>query len=194
MQCASLILYCHLWPSPLYNILPHYLTNVTIFEKKKLLNTKFVFWFSLQLLSETFLIVMRISEILLKMYIGLHEKYRLFLSDINETWIFRRIFKTYSNIKFHENPSSGSRVIPCGTEGQTDMKIEQCSETSAYKIQRRGNYREESIKLNIFIVYYTSPTCFGAHCAIVREISLSLLQTICLLYGCYSGWVTQHHV
>jgi hypothetical protein len=28
----------------------------------------------------------------------------------------------YSNIKFHENPSSRSRVIPCGpTDGQTYM-------------------------------------------------------------------------
>ena len=31
----------------------------------------------------------------------------------------RHIFeKKYSNVKFHENPSSGSRVVPCG---QTDM-------------------------------------------------------------------------
>ena len=37
---------------------PHYLTNCTIFEKK-LLNAKCVFWFSLQLLSETFLIITR---------------------------------------------------------------------------------------------------------------------------------------
>ena len=29
----------------------------------------------------------------------------------------RQIFEKYSNIKYHENPSSGSRV-PCG---QTDM-------------------------------------------------------------------------
>jgi len=39
-------------------IFPHYLTNYTIFEKKSL-NTKCVFWFSLQLLSETFLILRR---------------------------------------------------------------------------------------------------------------------------------------
>jgi len=25
---------CHLWPAPLYNIFPNYLTNGTIFEKK----------------------------------------------------------------------------------------------------------------------------------------------------------------
>jgi hypothetical protein len=50
----------HLWPSPLYNISPHYLINGTIFEKKKRSpNTKCVFLFSLQILSETFLILRR---------------------------------------------------------------------------------------------------------------------------------------
>jgi hypothetical protein len=34
----------------------------------------------------------------------------------------RQIFEKYSNIKFQENPCSGSRVVPCGrADGQTDM-------------------------------------------------------------------------
>jgi hypothetical protein len=34
----------------------------------------------------------------------------------------RWIFEKYSNIKFHENPSRGSRVVPCGRmDGQTDV-------------------------------------------------------------------------
>jgi len=34
----------------------------------------------------------------------------------------RQIFEKSSNAKFHENPSSGSRVVPCGqTDGRTDM-------------------------------------------------------------------------
>jgi len=37
---------------------------------------------------------------------------------------FLQIFEKYSNIKFHENPSSGSRVVPCGrTDGQTDRTM-----------------------------------------------------------------------
>jgi len=37
----------------------------------------------------------------------------------------RQFFETNSNIKFHENPSSGSRVVPCGeTDGQTDRHTE----------------------------------------------------------------------
>jgi len=34
----------------------------------------------------------------------------------------KHILEKYSNIKFQEYHSSGSRVVPCGlTEGQTDM-------------------------------------------------------------------------
>ena len=44
---------------------PHYLINGTIFEKK-LLKTKCVFWFSLQLLSEIFLIPKRSERDMIK--------------------------------------------------------------------------------------------------------------------------------
>jgi hypothetical protein len=55
------------------------------------------------------------------MCICFHVKYQLFLSDFNETRIFRQIFEKYSNINSHENPSSESRVVSCGLgDGQTD--------------------------------------------------------------------------
>jgi len=57
----------HLGPAPLYKIFKHYLINDTIFEKKKkVLITKRVFWFSLQLLSETFLILRIIERVMIK--------------------------------------------------------------------------------------------------------------------------------
>ena len=49
---------CHLWPPMPYNIFPRYFINDMIFAKR-LLNIKFVFRFSLQLLSETFFILRR---------------------------------------------------------------------------------------------------------------------------------------
>ena len=49
-----------------------------------------------------------------KMHAGVHVKYLLFLFNFNETGNFLNSFKKYSNIKFHENPSGGSLVIPCG--------------------------------------------------------------------------------
>ena len=61
MQSTCVVLYCHLRPLWLHHNFPHYLVNGTIFEKK-LLNTKYVFWFYLQLLSQTFLILGRIQR------------------------------------------------------------------------------------------------------------------------------------
>jgi len=54
--CNAHAPYYHLWPAPLRSIFPHYLINGTTLGIK-LLNTMCVFWFSVQLLSETFLIV-----------------------------------------------------------------------------------------------------------------------------------------
>ena len=45
---------------------PNYLTNRTIFEKKKLSKVKYVLWFSLQILSETFLILRGIERDMIK--------------------------------------------------------------------------------------------------------------------------------
>ena len=56
------------------------------------------------------------------MWERLHVKYPSFLQNFNETWIFSTDFRKNSDIKFHQNPSSGNRVVPCGqTEGRTDM-------------------------------------------------------------------------
>ena len=61
--------YCHLCPAPLYNIFPHYLINGTILEReKKLQNTKCVFWFSVQLLCETFLVLWRTERDVVTVY------------------------------------------------------------------------------------------------------------------------------
>ena len=53
------------------------------------------------------------------MYVGLHVKRPLFLSDFFKLEFSVQISKN-TEIKFHENPSSGSQVVPCGwAVGQT---------------------------------------------------------------------------
>jgi len=48
-----------------------------------------------------------------KKSIGLYEQHQLFSSDINETEFSQQIFGKPSNIKFHENLSIESLVVPC---------------------------------------------------------------------------------
>jgi hypothetical protein len=54
--CNAHAPYCHLWPTRLYKIFPHYLINGTIFEKK-ILTARCVFRVSLQSLSTTVFIL-----------------------------------------------------------------------------------------------------------------------------------------
>jgi len=60
--------YCHLWHAPLYNILPHYLIDGTIFGGGggSFWHTRCVFWVYLQLLPETFFILRRIRRDIIK--------------------------------------------------------------------------------------------------------------------------------
>jgi hypothetical protein len=46
-----------------------------------------------------------------EMYIGLHVKQPLFLSDFNESWIFSIDFLKTLNVKFHENRSNVRRAL-----------------------------------------------------------------------------------
>ena len=68
------------------------------------------------------------------MYIGLSVKYLLFFFQILMKFeLYRQIFYTSSNNKFHENPSSGSRVVSCGkTDGRTDRHDEANSPFSQF--------------------------------------------------------------
>ena len=54
---------------------------------------------------------------------GLRVKYYWIFPILIKLEISRKIFWKNLNIKFHENPSNGSRVVPCRlTDGRTDMR------------------------------------------------------------------------
>jgi hypothetical protein len=84
--------------------------------QKALLNIQCVLLYSTTFVwnisqSKNFSCQEKFNKILSQMYTGIHVKYPLLLSDFNETWRFSTDFrKKCSNIKFHENPPSGSRV------------------------------------------------------------------------------------
>ena len=96
--------------SPYFSTLSHKRHD---FRKKKSYWTLNVFWFSQQRLSNTFLILSRIQWDTVINVKRLDVKYALFLSNFNETWIFSTYFRKNSSITFHQNPSTGSRIVPC---------------------------------------------------------------------------------
>ena len=102
--------YSHLFPAPLYPIFSTLSHKSNDFrKKKKLLSTKCVFWFSLQLLSETFPILTRNERILItkNMYIGLGVYHPWLFSDFIKLCVSQQIFEIYSyvNVEISVNSS-----------------------------------------------------------------------------------------
>ena len=107
--CNAHAPYCHLWSAWLYNIFLHYLINGTIFGGKKVIvHKKCIVIFSNSFCLKHFASKEELSEIWSKVYIDLHVKWPLYLSDFSGHCIFSTDFGKYSNIKFHENSSSES--------------------------------------------------------------------------------------
>jgi hypothetical protein len=109
-------------PATFYSF-PHCLINGTIFENK-FLNTNCVYWFSLQFLSETFLILRRNERDIIKMYISLHVKYPLFVTDFNKTWIFRTDFRKLLKYKISWKSVKWEPSCSMRTYRQTDRHDE----------------------------------------------------------------------
>jgi hypothetical protein len=87
------------------------------FRKKKFTEDK------IQILFEAFLILRRIQHDVVINVKTSSYNFILFLSDIIKLEFSRQIFGKRSNTKFHQKPSSGSRVVPCGrTDGRTDAR------------------------------------------------------------------------
>ena len=109
MQCACAVLLSVACPALQYfSSLFHTRHD---FRKKTLLNTKCVFWFSLQLLSETFLILRRNErDMVKKFYPFFHVKCQLFFWDINETWIYSTDFRQNTQI------SNFMKILSVGAE------------------------------------------------------------------------------
>jgi hypothetical protein len=97
---------------PRFTIFFHIISQTTRFSKKKLLIIKCVFRVSLQRLSEM-VFIFRITER------DMIENVYCSCPILMKLEISRRIFEKYSNIKFHKNPSGGSRGVHGWMDGQT---------------------------------------------------------------------------
>ena len=147
MQNICAVQFCHLWPVWLYHIFPYYLTEDPIFGKE-LWNIKRVFWFHIQLVPKTFLILRRnerdiivtvqggwevskhyktYSDYLMPtyfppaLYICVHVKYSLFLSYFNETRIFSTNFQKILVYQISSKSLHWEPSCSMRTGTQTDM-------------------------------------------------------------------------
>ena len=93
------------------------------------------------------------------MYVDIHVKYQLLLSDLKD-WLIFRIFQETSNTKFHENPSSSSHVFPCGrTDGHDEANSRRPLKSRSHVVHSNG-----VIFTRIFAkIRPVAQTCSGRH-------------------------------
>jgi hypothetical protein len=108
MQSACTVLYCHLWPVRHCHIFPRYLINGTIFGKNVTQPKRCILIFSASF-------VWNISHYKKNETRYYHKCTNVFTwrthyigRILTKLEFYRHIFKK-TNVKFHENPSSGSR-------------------------------------------------------------------------------------
>ena len=80
-------------------------------RKKRLLNIKCVFWLALQRLCASFLILRRIQRDIVVNVKTSPCKVPVILVGFQWNWNFLDRFSKKSNIRSHQSPSSGSRVV-----------------------------------------------------------------------------------
>jgi hypothetical protein len=112
-------------------------------EEKFVENIVFFFYFFLQRLSETFIIIRRIFAKNCHKFTETLMWSTPCSCQILITLEFSgRIYEKYSNTKFRENPSSGSRVAPCGqTDKQNMTKLAAAFHSSAQS-PKKSNKRK----------------------------------------------------
>ena len=89
----------------------------------------------------------------------------------------RQIFTKYSNIKFHENPSSGSRVIPCRqTDDQPDTWTDMMTLTVAFRNSAIAPKNYKNIRLinkykKVYSQHNNTTLFLVCHCQVLVENS-----------------------
>ena len=115
---------CHLWLVWLYKIFSQYLINGAIFVKNVMQHELYVLIFSTAFVWDVSYSKKnwaRYDQKCIIVFIFSTRYNCQILMNLEFSW---QIFEKYSSINFHENPISGSRVVPCGrTDGRTGRQI-----------------------------------------------------------------------
>ena len=102
-------------------------------KKKKLLNTKSVFWLSLQLTYETTHPQKNWSRYNHTCLLVFTESTLFFIYILIKTEFSLQILKIYSNIKFHKIRPVEAECVPCGQTDMTKLTVAFCNFASASK-------------------------------------------------------------
>jgi hypothetical protein len=100
------------------------------------------------------------------MYIGLYLKYSSLLLNFKEIAFSLHVFEKYRVVKYHENSSSGSRVVPCG---RTDRHAELYVQVTVHRDNLRINNQDASISKILFC--HETLHVSGIFCANHQELS-----------------------
>jgi len=71
----------------------------------------------------------------------------------------RQIFEKYSNVDFHENPSSGSQVVPCKRK-ERERERETDRQTDKHDKVNKGSFLQ-FCESNLIVMHEIIKTIFG---------------------------------
>ena len=92
----------------------------------------------------------------------------------------RQIFEKYSNINFHENPSGGSRVVPCGRTDGTRIS-EQSLFANFVKAPKNETYSGNVTARAASTINLINPTGHVTH----QQFNIQQLYVLPTLYLCH---------
>jgi len=137
---ACPVLYCHLRPVRLYYIFQHYLIKGTIFGKKFIEHKMCVLTFSTTSVRN----ISHSKKNSARYYQKCTEVFTYSAGYSCQILIkpgfSRQILEKYSNIKFHENPSSGSQAVVRGRTDTTKVIAPLCNFSNACTVMQRPSF------------------------------------------------------
>ena len=116
--CNTHAPYCHSWPGRLYKIFKHISWTPLFSKKKKYWRDNTCFYFVYKFVWDISY-PSRSERDRQKMYVGLHIRYPLFVSDCNETWIFPTDFRKVLKYKISWKSVQWQPSCSMRTGGQT---------------------------------------------------------------------------
>ena len=101
----------------------------------------------------------------------------------------RQMFEKSSNIKCHQNPSSGNRVVSCGRTDRHDEANSCFSRNFANASKKTPNYELCCTEKWVSLVYTAPPALFGG--LGVEDQRKAPAKSRCCHVTCLCGWATE---